>query len=1034
MKRMIQWMVDNPVSANLLMAFLVAYGLIQILSIKKEVFPEYSLDMISISVPYRGATPSDVEEAVCSRIEEEIAGLDGIKRITSTSTEGLGNVMIEVQNGYNATKLRDDIKSAVDRITNFPKNIEKPVFSEVSRKTEVLKVVLHGNLAEKDLKRYGERIRDDISAVRGISLVTLDAVRPYEISIEVSERMMEKYHLTIPRIASIIQANCQDIPAGKIRQKGEEILVRTKGLKYNRRDYLDIPVIRDKEGAYVRLRDIATIVDGFEETDSATEYDGNRAVLIKVFRIGEQSALNVEQAVKNYLDQEKKLAPAGLHMDITTNMARILRERLDLLITNGMQGFFLVILMLAMFLELRLALWVAFGIPISFFGAFLLLPSFGVSVNMISLFALIICLGMVVDDAIIIGEHVFSKIQSGIPRKVAAVDGAREMTVPVIFSVLTTIAAFLPLLFVSGVFGKFMYAIPVVVISVLAISLVEAIFILPSHLAHLKERKDSRILRALPRYFNGKMTAFIENIYEPTIRTAIRHRGVTVSIGILMFLTTIGYVGSGRMKFLFFPKVDSDQVVAQVKLPEGASAEQTTAVLKQLAKTAEEVESRVNKKYGRKIVKHIILNVASQPYSARHSDMPVFAPNLGEVVMELVYGEDRAGIDSNDIAILWRNITGEVSGAENVKFTASLFTAGAPIDVQLGSDNFDQLKQAARRLEDELRNYDGVKDISDNIQGGKQEIKLRLNKKGKALGLEITDLGLQVRGAFYGTEAVRIQREKDDVRVMVRYPLKERRSLANLSNMKIVTAAGARIPLNQVANLTIQPGYSIIKRADRRRVVNVQADVEEQVVAADKVLQDIQENFLPELRADYPGLTYSIEGQEKERRDSMGSMLIGFFVALFLIFVLLAIPFNSYVQPVIIMAAIPFGMIGAVLGHLLLGYDLSLLSFFGIVALAGVLVNDSLVLLDAIRNKMKLHPNDVIKAIVEACKSRFRPVVLTSITTFGGLLPIIFEKSLQARFLIPMALSLGFGVLFATGITLVLIPSLYTLTLHNGHA
>ncbi|PJB83435.1 MAG: AcrB/AcrD/AcrF family protein, partial [Acidobacteria bacterium CG_4_9_14_3_um_filter_49_7] len=561
MKRMIQWMVDNPVSANLLMAFLVAYGLIQILSIKKEVFPEYSLDMISISVPYRGATPSDVEEAVCSRIEEEIAGLDGIKRITSTSTEGLGNVMIEVQNGYNATKLRDDIKSAVDRITNFPKNIEKPVVSEVSRKTEVLKVVLHGNLAEKDLKRYGERIRDDISAVRGISLVTLDAVRPYEISIEVSERMMEKYHLTIPRIASIIQANCQDIPAGKIRQKGEEILVRTKGLKYNRRDYLDIPVIRDKEGAYVRLRDIATIVDGFEETDSATEYDGNRAVLIKVFRIGEQSALNVEQAVKNYLDQEKKLAPAGLHMDITTNMARILRERLDLLITNGMQGFFLVILMLAMFLELRLALWVAFGIPISFFGAFLLLPSFGVSVNMISLFALIICLGMVVDDAIIIGEHVFSKIQSGIPRKVAAVDGAREMTVPVIFSVLTTIAAFLPLLFVSGVFGKFMYAIPVVVISVLAISLVEAIFILPSHLAHLKERKDSRILRALPRYFNGKMTAFIENIYEPTIRTAIRHRGVTVSIGILMFLTTIGYVGSGRMKFLFFPKVDSDQVV-----------------------------------------------------------------------------------------------------------------------------------------------------------------------------------------------------------------------------------------------------------------------------------------------------------------------------------------------------------------------------------------------------------------------------------------------------------------------------------------
>ncbi|NOZ14089.1 MAG: efflux RND transporter permease subunit [Acidobacteria bacterium] len=1033
MKRIIKWMVDNPVSANLLMAFLIGYGLMQMLSIKKEVFPEYSLDMISISVPYRGATPSDVEEAVCSRIEEEISGLDGIKRITSTSTEGLGTVMVEVQNGYNTTKLRDDIKSAVDRITNFPKNIEKPVVAEVSRKTEVLKVVLHGKLSEKDLKRYGERIRDDLSALRGISLVTLDAVRPYEISIEVSEKMLEKYHLTIPRIASIVQKNCQDIPAGKIRQKGEEILIRTKGLKYTRRDYMDIPVVRDRDGGFVRLRDIATIVNGFEETDSSTDYDGDRAVIVKVFRIGNQSALTVEKAVKNYLKQEKEFLPAGLHADIVSNMARILRERLDLLITNGLQGFILVIIMLAMFLELRLALWVAFGIPVSFFGAFILMPFFGVSVNMISLFALIICLGMVVDDAIIIGEHIFSKIQTGMPRKQAAVEGAREMAVPVIFSVLTTIAAFLPLLHVSGVFGKFMFAIPVVVISVLSISLLEAIFILPSHLAHLKERKNSRILRALPHYFNGKMTAFINKIYEPTVRTAIRHRGITFAAGILMLLTTIGYIGSGRMKFIFFPKVDSDQVIAQVQLPEGASAEQTAVVLKHLEKTAMEVEHRINKKYGRKIVKHIVLNVASQPYSTRHNNMPVFAPNVGEVVMELVYGEERAGIDSNNIAILWRNITGEIPGVESVKFTASLFSAGAPIDIQLGADNFQQLKQAAKRLEKELAKYGGVKDISDNIQGGKQEIKLKLNHEGKALGLDVVDLGLQVRGAFYGTEAVRIQREKDDVRVMVRYPLNERRSFADLSKMKIVTPAGARIPLPEVASWTIRPGYSVIKRADRRRVVNVQADVEEQVVAADKVLQEIQTDYLPKLKADYPGLTYSIEGQEKERRDSMGNMLMGFFVALFLIFVLLAIPFNSYIHPLIIMTAIPFGIIGAVLGHLMLGYDLSLMSFFGIVALSGVLVNDSLVLLDAIRNKMKLHPDDIIKAVVEACKSRFRPVILTSITTFGGLMPIIFEKSLQARFLIPMAISLGFGVMFATGITLILIPSLYMLTLHNEH-
>jgi len=1033
MKRAIQWMVNNSVSANLLLVFIIGFGLMQALTIKKEVFPEYSLDMISVTVPYRGATPSDVEEAICTRIEEEISGLDGIKRITSTAREGVGTVLIEVQKGYDTKKLRDDVKSAVDRITNFPKDIDLPVVSEVSRKREVLKVVLFGDVDEKDLKRTGERLRDDLSSLKGISLVTLDAVRPYEVSIEVPERMLEKYNLSLPLIATIVAANCRDIPAGKIKQRGEEILVRTKGLKYTSRDFMDIPVLRDPSGDYVRLADIAHIVDGFEETDSSTWFDEKQAVMLKVFRIGEQSALDIEKIVKTHLNRFARTLPRGIQYQITNNRAEILQDRLNLLIKNGKYGFILVIVLLAMFLEMRLAMWAAAGIPIAFFGSFILLPYFDVSVNMISLFAFIICLGIVVDDAIIVGEHIFSKIQKGVPRKQAAIEGAYEMSAPVTLTVLTTIAAFLPLLFVSGIMGKFMYAIPVVVISVLSISLIEAIFILPSHLAHLKERKRSHIIRFLPAYFDRWLDRFIEKVYQPVLRVAIDWRHTAVAMGVLMLLLTIGYVASGRMKIVFFPKVDADFVMAEVKLPEGASADQTLQVVKRLAQSADRVQAYYKKRHHSAIVKHVLITVASQPYGSRHEVSRNFAANLGEVAMELVRAKDRKGINSNDVANLWRKITGEIPGVESISFVANLFSAGAAIDIQLSSDDFSQLKEAANRLKKELANYNGVKDIHDNMEGGKQEINLKLTPRGKALGLDVIDLGLQVRGAFYGMEAVRIQRGKDDVRVMVRYPLDGRSSVADLTQMKIEAPNGARLSLSQVAKWTIRPGYSVITRSGRRRVVDIQADVVEDVANVDEIIKELQGDFLERMKSDYPGLNYSFEGEEKERRDSMRSMMYGFLVALFLIFVLLAIPFNSYIQPLVIMTAIPFGMIGAVLGHLLMGYNLSIVSFFGIVALSGVLVNDSLVLLDAINKQMAAGAENKVEAIVSASKSRFRPVILTSLTTFGGLLPMITETSMQARVLIPMAISLGFGVLFATGITLILIPSLYMMISKENH-
>ncbi len=1026
MRKIIEWTVKNHVTANLLLIFILFYGFINMKTSKVEVFPYYSLDMISITVPYRGATPKDVEESVCARIEEEIAGIDGIKKITSTASEGVGSVLIEIQKGYNARKVLDDVKNAVDRITNFPQQIEKPIITQVSRRVEVLKVLVYGKASEKDIKRIAEKIRDDLTSFKNISLVQLKAARPYEISINVPQKMLEKYRLSLEDIARIVKANCVDIPAGRIKTKEKEILVRTKGLKYNAKEFGKIPVINNLNGNVIYLSDIANIIDGFEDVDSKVTLDGYNTVVIDVYRIGKQSALDIENTVKNYLKEENKTLPEGIHTVILGNMADVLRNRLDLLLKNAKYGLILVLILLAMFLEIRLAFWVAAGIPVSFLGAFIILPYFGVSINMISLFAFIICLGIVVDDAIVVGEHIFYKIEQGVPRIKAAIDGTMEMALPVFLSVATTIAAFSPLLNVEGVFGKFMFAIPAVVISVLTISLLEALFILPSHLAGIKERK-SRLFHILPDYFNKKLDYFIENYYIKTLNLALKNKFITLSIGIFMLLFTLGFFASGHLKFLFFPKVDSDQVVCAIKLPEGASAAETEKAVNFVKAKAFELEKEINKKYNKKIVKHIVATIGSQPYSTRHdsSVSSSFAPNLGEVALELEKS-DKRNLDSNDIALMWRKITGEVPGVESASFTASLFNAGNPINIQLSSDNFELLKKLTKDLKAKLKEFKGVHDIKDNLQGGKLEIKLHLTKKGKILGFNVSTLGEQVRGAFYGLEATRIQREKDDVRVVVRLPENERSSKYFLDNLKVKAPNGAFIPLKYVANYEISPSYSVITRANRRRVVNVMADVNEKIADPDKILNKLKNGYLKELKESYPGFSFSFEGDSKEKRDSMKSLITGFWVALLLIYVLLAIPFNSFKIPLVIMTAIPFGIIGALWGHVLLGYDLSLLSFFGIVALTGVLVNDSLVLIDAIYQfKKKMPEASKVELVIEACKKRFRPVILTSITTFGGLIPMIFEKSVQAKFLIPMAISLGFGVMFATGITLMLIPSLY---------
>ena len=1044
------WFATNHVAANLLMLLIIAGGVMSILTMKIEIFPEISVDIITVTVPYLGASPAEVEQGVCLRVEESISGVDGIKRLRSTAAEGAGTVVVELERYADSRKVLEDIKAGVDRIITFPAETEKPIITEITTRNQVLMVVIYGKGSERTLKNLAERMRDDLTAMKDISQVDVTGVRNYEISIEVSEENLRRYGLSLSQVTDMVRRSSLDLPSGYIKTHGGEILIRTKGQKYVGSEFEDIVILTRNDGTKLYLSDIATVYDTFEDSDIATRFDGETAVMLRVWRIGRQDVLDISRTVKNYIEDQRHRMPEGISIATWFDSSLILKSRMDLLKRNGMLGLIFVFCCLSCFLDLRLAFWTTIGIPISFMGAFWVMPYFDTTINMISLFAFILSLGIVVDDAIVVGENIFSYRQKGMGHIDAAIRGVKEMTAPVTMAVLTTVFAFMPLLYIAGILGKFIRVIPVVVISVLMFSLVEALFILPAHLSGRgvsgSEKKRPGPLARFQLFVRSGLDGFVYGRFSRFVEKVVAWRYVTMAVSIVILLGIIGYIQSGRIKFVMWPKVDADNVWATLKMPQGTPIDQTKAVIEKIETAAVKVQQQIDAEMAEgapSIYKHMATTIGSYVGEQGGPEGPGGGrgSHLAEVNIELLSGEERT-VSSADVANRWRKQLGEIPGISSLVFTSTLMQAGEPVNVELSHRDFDILLEVVEKLKVRLAEYDGVTDIDDSFEPGKLELKLSLKEKGRTLGLTLADLAMQVRQGFYGAEAQRIQRGRDDVRVMVRYPEQQRKSLADIENMRLRLPDGTEIPFNIIAEVHRGRGYAVINRADRRRVINVTADVDNEIANANEINRNLLTTALPELKLKYPGLNFSFEGEQREQAETIRSLGGSFAIALLAIFGLLAVQFRSYAQPAIIMSAIPFGLVGAVIGHIIMGYyltlgnfistgvwdkvpfDLSMLSVFGIVALTGVVVNDSLIMIDLI-NRERAEGIELSQVVRDSATRRFRPILLTTLTTFFGLVPMLMEKSLQARFLIPMAVSLAFGIVFATMITLLLVPSLY---------
>ncbi len=1034
MKSLIEWFANNGVVANLLMMVTIVLGLMAMSSVNQEVFPTFEAELISVAVPYRGAAPEEVEEAVSVRVEEAIQGLEGVKRMTSTASEGAGSVLIEVETGYDIRELLDDVKARIDAISTFPVETEKPVIQELLPRLQVINVSLYGDTDELTLKRLGEQVRDDLTALPEISQADLKSIRPYEISIEVSEDALRRHGLSFDEVARAVRRSSLDMPGGSVKADSGEILLRTKGQAYDGEEFEDLTLLTRADGSRLRLADVARVVDGFEETDQWSRFDGQPTVMIQVYRVGDEDTPDVAAAVHRFVAQTRPTLPPGISIDTWQDSSVMLGERRDLLLRNGRNGLILVFIVLTLFLRMRLAMWVAIGIPVAFLGAFATMPYTGITINMMTLFAFILVLGIVVDDAIIVAERIHYRQDECCEGLKGAILGTQEVAIPVIFGVLTTMVAFSPFMMVPGLIGNFTRAIPLIVIPVLFFSLIESQLVLPYHLSHHKERprthKKNLVMRAWNGFFVGFGHAvdwFIRSVYKPMLELALGWRYLTAALGISSLLLAAGLIQGGVVEFVFFPQMDSDNVMVKLTMPQETPSEVTAAAIERIERTALELGADLDRENGFPLFTHVLSSVGEQPSSNAGPGNPGIAPSrsyLGEVNIELVSGEGRP-YSSAQITSLLRERLDPIPGAVELEIVSNLMGgAGKPIDFQIVGPDIDELRVVAADIRTRLAEYPGVTDITDSFRGGKPEVELAIRPSAESLGLSLEDLGRQVRQGFFGEEAQRIQRGRDDVRVMVRYPEEERQSLGYLDNMRIRTPDGGQVPFLTVADVEFGRGFSSITRVDRQRAINVSAGVDEEMANANAILFDFEARHMPEVLADHPGVTYSLEGEQRMQGEFMEGLLRGFFIALFVIFALMAIPFKSYSQPLIVMSAVPFGLVGAVFGHAILGMTMNFLSMMGMVAVAGVVVNDSLVLVHFI-NRTRKTSESLTAAVRDAGTARFRPILLTSLTTAAGVTPLMLEKSIQAQFLIPMAVSLASGVLFATLITLALVPSLY---------
>lgn len=1054
MRTPITWFVKNPVATNLMMWLFLAGGFIAYMNLNQEEFPDIDFGIVQVSVAYLGATPAEAESAVCLRIEEALEGAEDIERLTSTAREGGCDATLELTSGADLNRVLNDVKGKVDAITTFPIETERPIVRAFSASGNVMTMALASDTDDHSLKLVAEDIRNDILDLDGISTVNIEYLRPLEISIEVSEYNLRQYGLTLDEISRAISRASLDMPGGTIRSDSGEILLRTKGQVYNGTEYQDIVVRSFPDGTQLRLGDIATVKDGFEEGYLDARLNGTNAAIIDVMRVGDEDIVRSAQQVRAWLETAQLDLPEGMTLQVVTDSALATQERISTVAQNAYTGLLLVLLLLALFLRFKLAIWVAAGIPIAIAGALALFPTVGLTISSLTVMGFILVLGIIVDDAIVVGERIHAFERKGLSKEEAAIEGTVEVSVPVIFGVLTTIAAFLPILLLDGQMGAFFNAIGAVVVFCLVASLVESQLILPGHIAHRKTEGyflDGSAVVVRWQRFQNKIAEgleyFAEHGYQRGLKKVLKYRYAAWATATGVIVITFALVLSGRVIFQFMPSVEGDVVYGSLQMPAGVPGHITEDAVSILQDKAIELAAELDveleelKASGQapqsteRVIDSILTIIGGRAPRGGPSNPgrgSAGSSEVAEVVLYLTPFFERGQISSAVIRDRWREKVGTIPDALELTYVSDAFSAGDAINYRLEGRNEDNLKIAAAQLKGELAQYPGVFDISDSFRAGKQEVQIQILETGKTLGLTLNDIATQVRQAFYGAESQRIQRGTDDIRVMVRYPEEERQSLGNLEDLLIRTPNGAEVPFLSVADYSLGNSYSSINRQDGRRVITVRGDIDRTVVKPEEIRREVVAKYANRWERELD-VELVLGGEAEQQVRSLSELFSTFPLAMMVIFALLAIPLKSYLQPLVIMSVIPFGAIGAICGHFIMGADLVFFSLLGIIALSGVVVNASLVLVVTI-NRLRDDGLGMVESVSKAGMLRFRPIILTSITTFVGLVPLMVTANPATFFIIPMAISLSFGVLFATIITLFLVPSLY-LILHDfiGH-
>jgi len=1024
----VRWAIRNAPAMNMMVVAVLVVGTISAFLLRREVFPQFELEIILVSVPYPGASPDEVESGICQKVEEAVRSVDGIRKVTSVAAEGAANVVIEVRSDVpSVQRVLNEVKSQIDRIPSFPDLAEEPEVQQITFRNKAITVgVVQGPSvaadAELQLREIAEQVRDDLLGIPEISQAEITGERKFQIDVEVPERTLREYSLTLGDVARRIRARNLELPGGTIRDRGETYLLRGKDKRALGKEIANIPLVTRPDGVVLRVSDLGQVRDEFVDTTSISRINGQPGLAIDVTAASREDLLAMSDAVKRYI-REKQL-PAGYSFTVWGDTSVEVRDRLDLLIRNGLQGLILVFVILSLFLDLKLAFWVALGIPISLLGACAVLLQFDQTLNMLSLFSFLIALGIVVDDAIVIGENVYTHRALGKSPLQAAIDGTIEVVPSVFSSVATTVFAFVPMFFVTGVMGKFFAVMPLAVIAILTISLLEACFALPCHLGHGNGR-PSPLTGWLNAGTMWVLETFLRVVYAPVIRFCATFPAITVSGAVAFLLLSASLVTSGTVPSIFFPKLDAPEVIAKVIFPDGTPARITDAATLRVEQAIQQINQQ-HSVPGRPLVKVTHRMVGLVRDNAPGGGQTTEGSHAGSVYAELVDSGLRE-LTSEQVVQAWRDMVGSIPGAETLTFgSQSRGPAGKPIEFKLlaATENMQQLEQAVEETKQRLAGFRGIYDVSDDSTPGKWELQLREKPGAVALGVPLDSIARTVRASYYGEEVMRLQRGRHEVKLMVRYPESDRQTLARFDDIRVDAGDGIQRPITELADVNVTRGYSEINRIDQKRSITISADINEKLGNAKEIVASMRSDFMPQLRQKYPGLRVRWEGQQEQDEESVQSLGIGLFVALLAMYVLLTMEFTSYGQPLVVMAVIPFGIVGAVIGHWVMGLPLTLFSTLGLVALAGIVVNDSIVLVDfinsAVRSGVPLE-----QAVLQAGSRRFRPVLLTSLTTIAGLAPILTETSFQAQLVIPMAASLCFGLATSTILVLVLVPVFY---------